>query len=185
MEHHWLVPSSQKKQVEIAHQVDGDAVSHGSTGKGNDQVRFELSYMALDPKLAIISPWRTWDFKSRSDLIEFARKHGIEVTASREKPYSMDRNLLHISFEGGILEDPWAEPPENMFVLSVSPENAPDKPTYVEIEYSKGDPVAVDGTAMSPATPLAHLNRLGGDNGIGRSRHGRKPLCGDEIAWSL
>ncbi len=161
-------PIIAKKQVEIAHKENADAVCHGATGKGNDQVRFELTYMALDPSLAIIAPWRQWDFRSRSDLIAFAREHGIPVTATKEKPYSMDRNMLHISFEGGILEDPWAEPPEDMYVLSVSPEKAPETSTYVEIDFAHGDPVAVDGKAMNPSTLLAHLNRLGGANGIGR-----------------
>ena len=161
-------PVIAKKQVEIAHRINAGAVSHGATGKGNDQVRFELTFMALDPTLTIIAPWREWDFKSRSDLIDFAKKHSIPVPVSKAKPYSMDRNLLHISFEGGILEDPWNEPPEDMFVLSVSPEKAPDRATYVEIEFKKGDPVAVDGKAMSPGTLLAHLNKVGGENGIGR-----------------
>jgi len=143
-------------------------VSHGATGKGNDQVRFELGYMALDPSLKIIAPWREWDFKGREDLIDYARSHGIPVPVSKEKPYSSDRNLLHISFEGGILEDTWNEPPEDMFVMSVSPEAAPDRPTYLEINFERGNPVAVDGTPMGPAELLEHLNRLGGENGIGR-----------------
>jgi len=161
-------PVIAKKQVEIAHKVGADAVSHGATGKGNDQVRFELTYMALDPGLKIIAPWREWDFKSRTDLMDFAQKHGINVTATKDKPYSMDRNLLHISFEGGILEDPWMEAPESMFVLSVAPEKAPDKPTYVEIDFEKGDAVAVDGQRMAPAALLSHLNKMGGQNGVGR-----------------
>jgi len=161
-------PLIAKKQVEIAELEDADAVSHGATGKGNDQVRFELTYMALNPQLSIIAPWRIWDFGSRESLIQYARRHDIEVPVTREKPYSCDRNLLHLSFEGGILEDPWAEPPEAMFVLSVSPEKAPDKPTYVEIEFERGDAVAVDGERLSPAKLLAKLNALGGENGIGR-----------------
>ena len=161
-------PLISKRQVEVAHEMGANAVSHGATGKGNDQVRFELAYMALDPALQIIAPWRTWDFKGREDLMEYARSRGIPVPVTREKPYSSDRNLLHISFEGGILEDTWAEAPEDMFVLSVSPEAAPDVSTYVEIAYEKGNPVAVDGTAMSPAALLAHMNELGGKNGIGR-----------------
>ena len=161
-------PLISKRQVEVAHEMGANAVSHGATGKGNDQVRFELAYMALDPALQIIAPWRTWDFKGREDLMEYARSKGIPVPVTKEKPYSSDRNLLHISFEGGILEDTWAEAPEDMFVLSVSPEAAPDQPTYVEIAYEKGNPVAVDGTVMSPATLLAHMNKLGGKNGIGR-----------------
>ena len=161
-------PLIAKKQVEIAALEGADAVSHGATGKGNDQVRFELTYMALNPALTIIAPWRVWDFGSRESLIEYARQHDIEVPVTPQKPYSCDRNLLHLSFEGGILEDPWAEPPEEMFVLSVSPEKAPDKPTYVEIEFERGDAVALDGERLSPADLLARLNALGGRNGIGR-----------------
>ncbi len=161
-------PLISKRQVEVAHERGANAVSHGATGKGNDQVRFELAYMALDPALEIIAPWRTWDFKGREDLMAYARSHGIPVPVTKEKPYSSDRNLLHISFEGGILENTWAEAPEDMFVLSVSPERAPDDPTYVEISYENGNPVAVDGKAMSPAALLAHMNEVGGKNGIGR-----------------
>jgi len=161
-------PLIARGQVEVARRVGADAVSHGATGKGNDQVRFELAYMALDPGLKIIAPWRTWDFRGREDLMDYARSKGIPVPVTRKKPYSSDRNLLHISFEGGILEDTWAEPPEDMFVLSVSPEKAPDKPTYLEIEFKEGNPVSVNGEAMSPANLLAHLNDLGGRNGVGR-----------------
>lgn len=161
-------PLIARGQVETAKKTGADAVSHGATGKGNDQVRFELAYMALNPELKIIAPWRTWDFGGREDLMEFARTRGIPVPVTKEKPYSSDRNLLHISFEGGILEDTWSEAPEDMFVLTVSPENAPDKPTYVEIEYEKGNPVSVDGEPMTAAKLLACLNKLGGENGIGR-----------------
>ena len=161
-------PLIARGQVEVAERVGADAVSHGATGKGNDQVRFELAYMALDPSLKIIAPWRTWDFKGREDLMDYARSKGIPVPVTKKKPYSSDRNLLHISFEGGILEDTWTEPPEDMFVLSVSPEKAPDKPTYLEIEFKEGDPVSVNGETMSPANLLAHLNDLGGRNGVGR-----------------
>ena len=161
-------PLIARGQVEVARRVGADAVSHGATGKGNDQVRFELAYMALDPGLKIIAPWRTWDFRGREDLMEYARSKGIPVPVTKKKPYSSDRNLLHISFEGGILEDTWAEPPEDMFLLSVSPEKAPDKPTYLEIEFKEGNPVLVDGETMSPANLLAHLNELGGRNGVGR-----------------
>ncbi len=161
-------PLIARGQVEAAKKTGADAVSHGATGKGNDQVRFELAYMALNPELKIIAPWRTWDFGGREDLMEFARSRGIPVPVTKEKPYSSDRNLLHISFEGGILEDTWSEAPEEMFVLTVSPENAPDKPTYIEIEYEKGNPVSVDGEPMTPAKLLACLNKLGGENGIGR-----------------
>ncbi len=156
------------KQVEVAKKYGADAVSHGATGKGNDQVRFEMAYMALGPELKIVAPWREWDFKGREDLMDFARSKGIPVLATREKPYSTDANLLHISFEGGILEDTWMEPPKDMFVMSVAPEDAPDQPTYVEIEFEDGNPIAVDGKKMTPATILAHLNELGGKNGIGR-----------------
>ena len=161
-------PLIARGQVEVARRVGADAVSHGATGKGNDQVRFELAYMALDPGIKIIAPWRTWDFKGREDLMDYARSKGIPVPVTKKKPYSSDRNLLHISFEGGILEDTWTEPPEDMFVLSVSPEKAPDKPTYLEIEFKEGDPVSVNGETMSPANLLAHLNDLGGRNGVGR-----------------
>jgi argininosuccinate synthase len=157
-----------KEQVRVAQQENADAVSHGATGKGNDQVRFELSYLALDPNLAIIAPWRTWDLNSRTKLIAYAEKHGIPIPVTKEKPYSSDENLLHISFEGGLLEDPWNEPEESMFKLSCSPEAAPDQPTYIELEFRNGSPVKIDGEELSPATLLARLNKLGGDNGIGR-----------------
>ena len=156
------------KQVEVAKKCSADAVSHGATGKGNDQVRFEMAYLALEPKLKIIAPWRIWDFKGREDLIAYARSHKIPIPVSKEKPYSSDRNLLHISFEGGVLEDTWKEPPNDIFVLSVSPEDAPDQPTYIELEFQNGDAIAVDGQSMTPANLLAHLNDLGGKNGIGR-----------------
>jgi len=161
-------PLIAKKQIEIARKEGADAVSHGCTGKGNDQVRFELTFLSMEPNIRIIAPWREWEFTGRLDLMEYARKHGIPVTATAAKPYSSDRNLLHISFEGGILEDPWSEPPEDMFQLSVSPEKAPDKPEYVEIEYRSGDPVAVNGEELSPAALLGKLNEIGGRNGVGR-----------------
>jgi argininosuccinate synthase len=161
-------PIIARGQVEAARRVGADAVSHGATGKGNDQVRFELAYLALEPGLKVIAPWRIWDFKGREDLMAYARSRGIPVPVTKKKPYSSDRNLLHISFEGGILEDTWAEPPEDMFVLSVSPEEAPDKPEFVEIAYEKGDPVSVDGEILSPSDLLARLNDMGGRNGIGR-----------------
>lgn len=161
-------PLIARGQIEAARRTGANAVSHGATGKGNDQVRFELAYMALEPGMRIIAPWREWAFKGREDLIDFARSKGIPVPVTKEKPYSSDRNLLHISFEGGILEDVWSEPPEDMFVLSVSPEKAPDLPTYVEITYREGDAVAVDGKSMTPAGLLARLNEIGGKNGIGR-----------------
>ncbi|MBW1805007.1 MAG: argininosuccinate synthase [Deltaproteobacteria bacterium] len=161
-------PLIAKRQVEAARRVGADAVSHGSTGKGNDQVRFEMAYMALEPGIKIIAPWREWDFKGREDLIRYAQSRNIPVPVTKKNPYSSDRNLLHISFEGGILEDTWSEPSEDMFVLSVSPEDAPDQATYIEVEFEKGNPVAVDGQSMSPADLLAHMNDLGGRNGIGR-----------------
>lgn len=157
-----------KEQVRIAHQEGADAVSHGATGKGNDQVRFELAYLGLDPSLKIIAPWRMWDLNSRQKLVEFAEKHNIPIPVTKEKPYSSDENLLHISFEGGILEDPWNEPDEAMFKLSVSPENAPDTPTYIEIDFREGNPVAINGVAMEPLELFTQLNSLGGANGIGR-----------------
>ena len=161
-------PLIAKAQVEVAKKTGADAVSHGATGKGNDQVRFELTYQALAPDLKIIVPWREWDLQGRADCVAYAQKYGIPVPVTREKPYSSDRNLLHLSFEGGILEDPWAEPPAEMFVLTRSPQEAPDKPQYVEIDFEAGDPVAVDGEHLSPAALLAHLNDLGGAHGIGR-----------------
>jgi argininosuccinate synthase len=161
-------PLIAKHQVAVAKSKGADAVGHGATGKGNDQVRFELAYMALDPTLKIIAPWKIWDFKGREDLIRYAKKGGISVPVSKERPYSSDRNLLHISFEGGVLEDPWQEPSEDMFVMSVSPQDAPNKATYVEIDFENGNPVAIDGERLSPANLLKRLNELGGKNGIGR-----------------
>jgi argininosuccinate synthase len=161
-------PLIAKHQIRIADEEGADAVSHGATGKGNDQVRFELTYMALRPDIKVVAPWREWDMKSRSDLIAFAQKHGIPVPVTPAKPYSSDRNMLHISYEGGILEDPWLAPDPSMFVLTVNPEDAPDKPEIIEIDYEKGDPVAVNGERMSPAALLQCLNKLGGKHGIGR-----------------
>ncbi len=161
-------PLIARRQIEIAEREGADAVAHGATGKGNDQVRFEVTYLALAPRVRIIAPWREWAFRSRRELIEYAATHGIPVTATKAKPYSMDLNLFHISYEGGILEDPWEEPPEEIFRMTVSPERAPDEPRYVEIEYEHGDPVAVDGKRLSPARLLAHLNKLGGAHGVGR-----------------
>jgi argininosuccinate synthase len=161
-------PLIAKAQVEVALKADGDAVAHGATGKGNDQVRFELTYAALAPHLRVIAPWREWDLTSRSALLEFAGRHGIPVPVTAERPYSTDRNLFHISYEGGILEDPWAEPPDKMFQLTQSPEAAPDVPVSVEIDFERGDPVAVDGRALGPVDLLTALNRVGGEHGIGR-----------------
>ncbi len=163
-------PLISKRQIEIANEVGADAVCHGATGKGNDQVRFELGYYALKPDIKVIAPWRIWDLNSRTKLLDFAEKHQIPIAKDKrgEAPYSTDANLLHISYEGKALEDPWVEPDEDMFTRSVSPEAAPDKPTYVEIEFEKGDAVAVDGQRLSPAALLTRLNELGGANGIGR-----------------
>ena len=161
-------PLIAKAQVEVARAAGADAVSHGATGKGNDQVRFELTYAALAPELTVIAPWREWDLGSRTALMEFARRHDIAVPVTTERPYSTDRNLFHISFEGGILEDPWAEPPPKMFLLSNSPEAAPDVPIYVEIDFERGNPVAVDGDRLGPVALLERVNRLGGEHGIGR-----------------
>jgi argininosuccinate synthase len=161
-------PLIAKKQIEIARKEGAQAVAHGATGKGNDQVRFELTYYALEPNIRVIAPWREWGFKSRSDLIAYADRHEIPITATKEKPYSMDRNLMHISYEGGILEDPWAEAPAEIFTLTRSPEDAPDKPVYVEIDFEAGIPVAVDGETLSPASLLDRLNKIGGEHGIGR-----------------
>ena len=161
-------PLIAKKQIEIAKREGAFAVSHGATGKGNDQVRFELTFYALHPDVKIIAPWREWDFKSRTDLINYARENGIDVTVTEKKPYSCDRNLLHISYEGGILEDPWAEPPEDMFEMTVSPEAAPDESVYVEIGFESGIPVSVDGEELSPSALLGLLNDVAGANGIGR-----------------
>ena len=161
-------PLIAKKQIEIAEKENAFAVSHGSTGKGNDQVRFELTYYALNPKIQVIAPWREWNFKSRNDLINFAKDNDIDIPVTQKKPYSCDRNLLHISYEGGILEDPWAEPPEDMFEMTTSPENAPDSPTYIEIDFKEGEPVKIDGKKMSPSKILSVLNKIGGNNGVGR-----------------
>jgi argininosuccinate synthase len=161
-------PLIAKKQLEVALKEGADAVAHGATGKGNDQVRFELTYYSLKPDIKVIAPWKTWELKSRSDCIAYAQKFGIPVPVSKAKPYSMDRNLFHISFEGGVLEDPWREPPKDMFVMSRDPLDAPSTPAYVEISYEKGNPVALNGTRLSPANLLAKLNRIAGENGIGR-----------------
>ena len=161
-------PIIAKEQVRIAEEEGATSVSHGATGKGNDQVRFELTYLALNPKLQIIAPWRIWDLNSRNRLIAFAKEHDIPVPVTKKNPYSSDENLLHISFEGGILEDPWNEPDEEMFKLSVSPEKAPDKPTYIEMMFEGGTPVAIDGERLGPVELMMRLNTLGGANGIGR-----------------
>ena len=161
-------PLIARAQVEVARREGADGVAHGATGKGNDQVRFELTYAALAPELRVIAPWREWELGSRTALMEFARRHDIPVPVTAERPYSTDRNLFHISYEGGILEDPWAEPPDKMFLLTNSPEAAPDVPIEVLIEFEAGDPVAVDGTRLGPVALLTNLNRLGGEHGVGR-----------------
>ena len=161
-------PLISKRQMEIAAMEGADAVSHGATGKGNDQVRFELSYYAIDPAIKIIAPWREWDLNSRNALMAFAEKHGIEVPQTPDKPYSTDRNMLHISYEGGVLEDPWTEATDDMYTMSVKPEDAPDSPEIIEIAFEKGDPVAVNGQPLSPAGVLKELNTIAGRNGIGR-----------------
>ncbi|MCP5141717.1 MAG: argininosuccinate synthase [Gammaproteobacteria bacterium] len=165
-------PLIAKRLVEIAAETGAVAVAHGATGKGNDQVRFELGAYALNPNIQVIAPWREWDLTSREKLLAYAEAAGIPVDFAKKgkkSPYSMDANLLHISYEGGVLEDPWSEPEEDMYRWTKSPEAAPDQPTYIQISYEKGDPVALNGERMSPATLLAELNRIGGENGIGRT----------------
>ena len=163
-------PLIAKRQIEIARAVGADAVAHGATGKGNDQVRFEITYYALEPGIRVIAPWREWDLNSRAKLLDYARQHQIPVPSDKEgePPYSMDANLLHISYEGKALEDPWVAPDEAMFRLTVAPEAAPDRPTSIEIDFEAGDPVAIDGEALGPAALLDRLNRIAGANGIGR-----------------
>jgi len=163
-------PLITKRLIEIANETGADAIAHGATGKGNDQVRFELGAYALKPGVQVIAPWREWDLTSRETLLAYCDEHGIPVENKQGKksPYSMDANLLHISYEGGILEDPWSEPEDSMWMWSVSPEAAPDEPTYLELTYEKGDIVAIDGEAMTPATVLTYLNKVGGANGVGR-----------------
>ena len=161
-------PLIAKGQVAVARAEGADAVAHGATGKGNDQVRFELTYAALAPDLRIVAPWRDWNLRSRTDLMAYAESHGIPVPTTPARPYSMDRNMFHISYEGGVLEDPWAEPPDKMFLLTRSPEEAPDVPITVEVEFEAGNPVAVDAQPLGPVALLERLNRVGGENGVGR-----------------
>ncbi len=161
-------PLIARAQVDVARHESADAVAHGATGKGNDQVRFELTYAALAPELRVIAPWREWELNSRTSLLEFARRHDIPVPVTADRPYSTDRNLFHISYEGGILEDPWAAPPDKMFQLTNSPEAAPDVPLEVLIDFEAGNPVAVDGEPLGPVALLERLNRLGGEHGVGR-----------------
>ena len=161
-------PLIAKRQIEIAHENGADSVCHGATGKGNDQVRFELTYLALNPHIKIIAPWREWNFKSRTSLMDYAKEHNIPVTATVDKPFSMDENLFHISYEGGVLEDPWQESTRDMYKLAVPIEEAPDAPEYIEVEYEQGIPVAVNGEKLSPATLLERLNTIAGKHGIGR-----------------
>jgi argininosuccinate synthase len=161
-------PVIAKRQIEIAQREGADAVAHGATGKGNDQVRFELTYYALQPDIKVVAPWREWEFKGRSDLIAYAKQHDIPVSATHEKPYSTDRNLMHISFEGGILENPWSEPAADMFQLTRSPEDAKGDAEYIEISFEEGEPVALNGERLSAVPLLEKLNQLGGEHGIGR-----------------
>ncbi|MDT7542173.1 MAG: argininosuccinate synthase [Acidobacteriota bacterium] len=161
-------PVIAKRQIEIARAEKADAVAHGATGKGNDQVRFELTYYALEPDIKVVSPWREWEFKGRSDLIAYAKEHDIPVTATAEKPYSTDRNLMHVSYEGGILEDPWAEPPADIFQMTRSPEDARAKAEYVTVGFEQGGPVSVNGEKLNPVALLTELNRIGGEHGVGR-----------------
>ena len=163
-------PLIAKHQIDVARATGCDAVAHGATGKGNDQVRFELAFRALAPELAVIAPWRDsrWDIRSRTDCIAYAEKYGIPVSATLKKPYSVDRNLMHISFEGGVLEDPWRAPDEELFVMTRSPEDAPDEPSVIVIGFEEGNPVSVDDETLSPAELLGRLNRLAGEHGIGR-----------------
>src|SRR5215212_2577178 len=161
-------PLIAKRMVEIAQMEGADAVAHGATGKGNDQVRFELTYYSLQPDIKVVAPWRDWDFKGRADLIAYCSQHGIPVTATAEKPYSMDRNLMHISYEGGILEDPWSAPPEDIFLLTKSPEKASEKAQEITLTFEKGEPVAIDGEKYGAVDMLSKLNFIGGEHGIGR-----------------
>ena len=161
-------PVIAKRQIEIARRERADAVAHGATGKGNDQVRFELSYYALEPDIKVIAPWREWDFKGRSELLAYANEHNIPVTATQEKPYSTDRNLMHVSYEGGVLENPWCEPPEEIFQLTRAPQNAKPEPQYVELGFERGQAVALNGESLGPVAMLEKLNLLGGEHGIGR-----------------
>ena len=161
-------PVIAKRQIEIAQLEGADAVAHGATGKGNDQVRFELTYYALQPDIKVIAPWREWEFSGRSDLIAYAKTHDIPITATAEKPYSTDRNLMHVSYEGGILEDPWAAPPEDIFQLTKSPENAKPEAVFIELSFEQGEPMAINGKRLEPVQLLESLNKLGGEHGIGR-----------------
>ena len=161
-------PVIAKRQIEIARREGADAVAHGATGKGNDQVRFELTYYAMEPSIKVVAPWREWEFKGRSDLIAYSAQHGIPVTATAEKPYSTDRNLMHVSYEGGILEDPWAAPPEDIFQMTRSPENAKNATDEITIGFEQGEPVSIDGERLAPVRLLEELNRIGGEHGIGR-----------------
>lgn len=161
-------PVIAKRQIEIAQQVGADAVAHGATGKGNDQVRFELTYYSLKPDIKVIAPWRSWPYKSRTDLINYAKEHNIPVTATAAKPYSMDANLMHVSYEGGILEDPWAAPPEDIFTLTKSLEHTPNTPSVITLSFQNGVPIALNGEGLSPVAMLTKLNELAGEHGIGR-----------------
>jgi argininosuccinate synthase len=162
-------PVIAKAMMQVAKEHGADAIAHGATGKGNDQVRFELTAMAIDPRIRVIAPWREWQLKSRSDCIEYAQQRGIPITATKEKPYSTDRNLFHISYEGGVLEDPWAEPDPSIYLLTKDPGKAPDRPAYITLRYEDGNPVALDGKPLPPAQLLTSLNEIGGEHGVGRA----------------
>ncbi len=161
-------PVISKGMIDVARRYGADAISHGATGKGNDQVRFEISAYALEPDIEVIAPWREWDLKGRADLVAYAERHGIPVPVTAEKPYSMDANILHVSYEGGVLEDPWTAPPKNMFRTTTDPQDAPDEPQVITVSFEKGNPVAVDGVEMAPVELLSHLNRVAGSHGVGR-----------------
>ena len=161
-------PVIARRQIEIARKENADAVAHGATGKGNDQVRFELTYYALQPDIKVIAPWRDWEFKGRTDLIAYAESYGIPISATIDKPYSIDRNLMHVSYEGGVLEDPWAEPPENIFQMTRSPENARADAEYLEVGFEHGEPISINGEPLDPVALLSKLNEIGGEHGIGR-----------------
>jgi argininosuccinate synthase len=178
-------PLIAKKQIEIAEREGADAVAHGATGKGNDQVRFELTYYALKPDIKVIAPWREWPFQSRGSLIDYASARGIDIPVTKEKPYSTDRNVFHISYEGGVLEDPWKEPPQDMHTMISLPEDAPDYPVYIEVEYERGDPVALNGVRLDPFELLSTLNGVAGDHGIGRIDLVENRYIGREEPFSI
>ncbi len=178
-------PLIAKRQIEIAALENADAVSHGATGKGNDQVRFELGYLALNPHIKIIAPWREWDLNSRTVLMDFAQRHGIQVPTTHAKPYSTDGNMLHISYEGGILEDPWAAPPDDIFTLTRSPMEAPDQPETIEVTFEQGNPIAINGESLSPAALLTRVERAGRPARHRAGGYRGEPFCGHEVPGRL